>query len=155
MLPPVAIGVAILRHRLYDIDVIIRRTLVYGVLTACLAVLYFAAVIGLQGLVRLFGSQTRDPLVTVISTLAIAALFTPLRRLVQNGIDRRFYRRKYDAGQVLAAFGETVRNETNLEQLQAALLAAVRETVQPVHVSLWLQKTPASRSGVTAEGVRK
>jgi hypothetical protein len=141
MLPPLAIGVAILRYRLYAIDILIRRTLVYGVLTACLALVYFSTIVGLQSLVRAFSNQTRDPLVTVISTLVIAALFSPLRRRIQAGIDHRFYRRKYDAERVLASFGETMRNETDLERMTAQVLAVVGETVQPVHTSLWLRRT--------------
>lgn len=145
MLPPLAIGVAMLRYRLYAIDILIRRTLVYGVLTACLALVYFGAIVGLQSFVRAFSNQTRDPLVTAISTLVIAALFSPLRRYIQTGIDHRFYRRKYDAERVLAAFGETMRNETDLERMAAQVLAVVGETMHPLHVSLWLLKAQPAR----------
>ncbi len=139
MLPPLTIGIAILRYRLYDIDVLIRRTLVYSVLSALLALVYFGGVVGLQNiLVRLTG-QTQSQLVTVVSTLAIAALFAPLRRRVQDAIDRRFYRKKYDAAKVIAEFAATCRDETDLDKLTASLIAVVQETMQPEHVSLWLR----------------
>jgi hypothetical protein len=140
ILPPLTIGVAILRHRLYDIDLLIRRTLVYSVLTICLALVYFGSVIGLQSLVPTFNRPARHPLVTVISTLAIAALFTPLRRRIQESIDRRFYRRKYDAEQILAAFRTMLRSEVNLDSLTGELLRVVKETMQPAHASVWLRK---------------
>jgi hypothetical protein len=146
LLPPLTIGVAILRYRLYAIDVLIRRTLVYGVLTACLALIYFSSVVGLQSLVPTFSRQAPHPFVTVLSTLAIAALFTPLRRLVQASIDRRFYRRHYDAEQILASFRTTVRNETDLNRLCAVLATVIQETLQPASLRLWLkpeQKHPA------------
>jgi hypothetical protein len=136
------VGVAILRHRLYDIDVIIRRTLVYGTLTAILAAIYFGAVVGAQAVVQALTGQTgQQPVFIVASTLLVAALFDPLRRLMRTTIDRRFYRRKFDAAKTLAAFGTTLRTETDLAQLSAQLVAVVQETMEPAHVSLWL-RTP-------------
>jgi hypothetical protein len=137
---PVTVGIAVLRYRLYDIDVLINRTLVYGTLTVLLALVYFGLVIGLGSLVRLFtGQLSQSPVVIVASTLVIAALFHPLRRRLQVIIDRRFYRRKYDATRILAAFSVTLRNEVDLNQLREELVAVVQETMQPSHVSLWLR----------------
>ncbi|HXZ06090.1 MAG TPA: hypothetical protein VEH81_14750 [Ktedonobacteraceae bacterium] len=137
----IGIGLAILRHRLWEIDIIINRTLVYGTLTILLALVYFGLVAGLGTLVRLFAGQAmQSPIVIVASTLAIAALFQPLRRRLQNIIDRRFYRRKYDAAQVVETFSATLRNEVDLSQLREHLIAVVQDTMQPSHVSLWLRK---------------
>lgn len=137
---PVVTGLAILRHRLFDIDVIIRRTLVYGTLTVLLAGLYLGLVIGVGGLVRAaFGLSEQEPLTIVASTLAVVALAQPLRRGIQTTIDRRFYRRKYDSARTLAAFGATLRVETDLVALSERLVMAVQETMQPEHISLWLR----------------
>ena len=135
----VAVGIAVIRYRLYDIDVVIRKTLLYAVLTALLALVYFGSVILLQ---QLFGALTgikQSTLAVVISTLAIAALFTPLRHRLQDGIDRRFFRKKYDAQQVLAQFALTARDETDLDALTGELARVVQETLQPEHVSVWLR----------------
>jgi len=135
------VGIAILRYRLYDIDIIINRTLVYGSLTVSLAFVYFGGVATTQTLFRAITGQERPPqLAVVISTLAIAALFDPLRRRIQNAIDRRFYRRKYDAAKTLEAFSTKLRDETDLDELSGDLVRVVRETVQPEHVTLWLRE---------------
>jgi hypothetical protein len=139
MLIPLSIGFAILRYRLWDIDVVIRRTLVYSVLTVLLALMYFSTVILLQPLFTKLTGQEESTVAIVLSTLLIAALFSPLRRRIQQLIDRRFFRQRYDAQQVLAAFGATIRNETDPDQLTAELLRVVEETMQPEHVSLWLR----------------
>jgi hypothetical protein len=137
---PLSFGFAMLRYRLWDIDVLINRTLVYGTLTASLALVYVGLIIGLQSLVHLLtGTISEQPLVIVASTLAIAALFGPLGQRIQRIIDRRFYRSKYDAARTLAAFSATLRQEVDLEQLQEDLVVVVQETMQPAHVSLWLR----------------
>jgi hypothetical protein len=138
---PLLLAIAILRYRLWDIDLLINRALVYGSLTATLALAYFASVVVLQGLVRLLTGQSQSPVVTVVSTLAIAALFVPVRRWVQGFIDRRFYRRKYDAAQTLAEFSNSVRHEVELGRLAERLTEVVEETLQPESVSLWLRAT--------------
>ena len=140
LLIPISIAIAILRSRLYDIDVVINRTLVYGTLTLSLAAVYAGLIIGLESLVGFFTRQGAQPLVIVVSTLAIAALFQPLRGRIQQVIDRRFYRSRYDATRTLAAFSATLRNEVDLNQLREQLLAVVQETMQPAHVSLWLRQ---------------
>jgi len=135
---PIAIGIAILRYRLYDIDFIIRKTLQYALLTGLLALVYFGSVILLQSITeKLFGEQS--PLVIVLSTLGIAALFNPLRTSIQNFIDRRFYRKKYDAEHALAQFAITTRNGVDMDQLNSALLTIVEETMQPENVTLMLK----------------
>ncbi len=139
---PLALGIAILRHRLFDIDVIINRALVYGVLTALLASLYFSGIIGAQTLVNVFTVRPKQesPVVIVLTTLVIAALFQPLRSRIQGFIDHRFYRRKYDAARTLAQFGQSLRTDLELGALTDHLVTVVDETMRPAHVSLWLRR---------------
>ncbi|HYB01724.1 MAG TPA: hypothetical protein VED37_16010 [Ktedonobacteraceae bacterium] len=144
LLIPLSFGFSILRYRLYDIDLLINRTLVYSALTILLALVYFGLIFGLQYLLRGIISQNNDVAI-VISTLAIAALFQPLRHRIQRIIDRRFYRRKYDAAKVVEAFSATLRNEVDLNQLSEHLIAVVQDTMQPAHVSLWLRKSGKER----------
>jgi hypothetical protein len=151
VLIPAGMGVAILRYRLYDIDLVINRTLVYGALTVTLGLLYFGGVTAAQVLLRVLTGQEQQPqLVVVASTLVIAALFNPLRRRMQEFVDRRFYRSKYDARKVLEAFSTRLRDETDLVSLEAEITSAVRETLRPTHASLWLRE----RDGSSSEGVR-
>lgn len=138
---PISVGIAILRYRLFDIDLIIRRTLVYTVFSLILALIYFGCVVLLEQILQGISGEGQSQFVTVLSTLTIAALFTPLRRRVQAMIDRRFFRRKYDAEQVLATFMDTVRSETDLNKLTEHLVVVIEETLQPTRVSLWLRKT--------------
>jgi hypothetical protein len=143
-LVPIAVGFAVLRYRLYEIDLIINRALVYGSLTAMLAGVYLCAVVVLQYLFRALTGQ-ESQLGSVEATMAIAALFNPLRRRIQALDDRRFYRKKYDARKTLKEFGAKLRDETDLEELNADLLSVIRATMQPEHVSLWLK--PPDDSG--------
>jgi hypothetical protein len=137
---PISVGIAILRYRLYEIDILINRTLVYGSLTATLALVYFGGVATTQTIFRLLTGQEEQPQLTVVvSTLLIAALFNPLRRRIQGFIDRSFYRRKYDAAKTLESFSAKLRDETDLKALSEDLTSVVRETMQPSHVSLWLR----------------
>jgi hypothetical protein len=148
---PFAFGIAILRYHLWDIDLVINRTLVYGSLTAMLALVYVGGVTSTEALFRTLTSQERQPqLAIVVSTLVIAALFNPLRRSIQSFIDRSFYRRKYDARKTLETFSAQLRDETNLDALGDDLVGVVRETMQPAHVSLWLRPDTDSKSRQTS-----
>jgi hypothetical protein len=149
-LVPIAVGIAVLKYRLYEIDIIINRALVYGSLTATSVALYLGGVVLLQRLFVLLTGQ-RSTLAVVASTLLIAALFNPLRRRIQSFVDRRFYRRKYDASKTLEAFSAKLRNETDLGALNTELVAVVRETMQPAHVSLWLRPDAAPRGSEGTE----
>jgi hypothetical protein len=143
---PFSFGIAILRYHLWDIDLVINRTLVYGSVTAMLSLVYFGGVAATEALFRTLTGQERQPqLAIVVSTLIIAALFSPLRRRIQSFIDRRFYRRKYDARKTLEAFSAKLRNETDLDALSDDLVGVVRETMQPVQVALWLHPDPAPK----------
>jgi hypothetical protein len=137
LLGPFYVGMAITRSRLWSIDLIIRRTLIYGLLTATLLVVYLVLVFGGQSLLASLLGPSND-VVLIISTLIVAALFQPLRRRVQQMVDRRFYRSRYDATQILADFGETLRQEVDLDQLCTHMLAVVQQTMQPSSLSLWL-----------------
>jgi hypothetical protein len=141
---PIAVSVAISRYRLYQIDTLINRTLVYGSLTVLLAAVYVGSVVGLQGALRALTGQ-KSQLALVASTLFIAALFSPLRQRIQSFIDRRFYRRNYDARKTLQTFSATLRDETDLDAVSDDLVEVVRETMQPAHVSLWLRPDTASK----------
>lgn len=144
LLIPISIAIAILRSRLYDIDVLINRTLVYGSLTAILALIYIGGVVGVQAIVNTFArewSSNPSPILIVVTTLVVAALFQPLRRRLQHVIDRRFYRSKYDAAHTLAIFSATLRQEVDLSDLREHLLLVVQQTMEPTNVSLWLRST--------------
>jgi hypothetical protein len=146
LLIPLSFAFAILRYRLWDIDALINKALVYGLLTGLLGALYAGLILGLESLAGLFGgTAAQNPVVLVISTLAIAALFLPLRRRIQSFIDRRFYRKRYDAEKTLGAFSAALKNEVDLEQIRELLMAVVQPTMQPAHVSLWL-RPPERRS---------
>ncbi len=153
---PIATGIAILRYRLYDIDRIINRTLVYGALTAMLVAVYVGGVTATQAIFRALTGQEQQPqLAVVVSTLVIAALFMPLRRRIQAFIDRRFYRRKYDARKTLEAYSARLREETDLEALSDDLVEVVKETMQPSHISLWLPPDPALKDKKHRAAVRE
>jgi heme/copper-type cytochrome/quinol oxidase subunit 2 len=153
---PVATGIAILRYRLYDIDRIINRTLVYGSLTVMLALLYFGGVSAIQALFGALTGQEKQPqLAIVVSTLVIAALFNPLRRRIKSFIDRSFYRSKYDAAKTLEAFSAKLRDETDLDALSDDLTSVVSETMQPAHVSLWLHSDPALKDKKKRAAIRE
>jgi len=144
---PLSLDIAVLRYRLYDIDVVINRTLVYGSLTVMLGLVYFGSVASLQYAFRLLtGHGQQQQLVIVVSTLAIAALFNPLRWRIQSYVDRRFYRRKYDARKTLEAFSTRLKAQTDLETINYELVGAVKETMQPAHISLWLRPDTGSKS---------
>jgi hypothetical protein len=151
LLIPLSIGVAIIHDRLWDIDIVIRRTLVYGILTASLALVYFGSVAIVQAVFHALTDQEDLPQLTiVVSTLVIAALFNPLRRRIKSFIDRRFYRRKYDARKTLEAFAATLNQETDLDALSDDLVTVVRGTMQPAHVSLWLRPETDAQNGQIA-----
>jgi hypothetical protein len=147
---PIGVGIAVMRYRLLDIDVVINRALVYGSLAAILALVYSGGVTAIQALfTALTGQEEQPQLAIVVSTLLIAALFTPLRRRIPSFIDRRFYRRKYDAAKTLEAFSAKLRDETDLDALSDDLVGVVRETMQPAHVFLWLRPDKASKGQYT------
>jgi hypothetical protein len=153
---PVSAGIAILRYRLYDIDLLINRTLVYGALTAMLVLVYFSGVATTQAMFRALTGQEQQPqLAIVVSTLVIAALFNPLRRRIQSFIDRSFYRNKYDAAKTLEGFSMKLRDETDLNALSDVLVRVVRQTMQPAHVSLWLHPDPALKDKKKRAAIRE
>jgi hypothetical protein len=151
---PTAFAISILRERLFDIDVILNRSLVYGALSLVLAVGYFAAVVVLQALFRTVTGEQRSQLATVLSTLAIAAAFSPLRQGLQRDVDRRFFRRKYDAVRTLAAFSATMRDEVDLNALTQRLVSVVHETMEPSEAWLWLPRAeqPPAREAPPSGG---
>jgi hypothetical protein len=142
---PCAIGIAMLRHRLYDIDVIINRALVYGALTVTLAVIYIAGVLGVGAIVRVLSGQDRSSLAVAVSTLVVAGLFAPLRVRIQAGIDRRFYRRRYDGQQALMDFAVRVRGHVDLQSVHREVVATVGSTVQPASVFVWVRPPARAR----------
>jgi len=149
---PLSLGVAMLRYRLWEIDTLINKALVYGLLSGLLAALYAGLILGLESLVGPVTGQEAQPVVIVVSTLVIAALFQPLRRRLQQLVDRRFYRHKYDAEKTLAAFSATLRNQVDLKQIREQLLAVVQETMQPASLSLWICPVkPQAAEGGTRE----
>jgi small-conductance mechanosensitive channel len=137
---PVAIAIAILKHRLYDIDLIINRTLVYGALTVLLALVYVAGVLGIGGVARALTASGSNSVAVAASTLIVAAVFRPARARIQGFIDRRFYRRKYDASKTLETFSTKLRDEVDLDALTAELVAVTSDVMRPRHVSLWLRQ---------------
>jgi hypothetical protein len=153
LLIPLSMGFAIMHYRLYDIDFIVNRTLVYGALTAMLGLVFFGGVTVLQAALRMLTGQGSQ-LAVVASTLAIAAVFEPLRRRIQHVVERHFYRRRYDAAKTLRSFGAKLRDETDLDALSDDLVEVVRETMQPAHVSLWLRPDPTLKRDGESEGLR-
>ena len=152
LLIPLSVGFAILRYRLWDIDVLINRTLVYSSLSVILALIYAGSVFGMQLLFQALTGRSSSQLIIIVSTLVIAALFQPLRHRIQQVIDRRFYRRKYDAAKTLNAFSTTLQGELDLAQLHEQLVAVVQETMQPSHISLWLSKPKQTTEHLKDEG---
>jgi hypothetical protein len=146
---PIGLGISLLRYKMFDVDAVIRRTALYTVVTTLLAAIYFGLVVVLQRVITPFTGDSE--IVVVLSTLLIAAIFLPLRRRVQEFIDRRFYRRKYDAEKVLAGFAATARDETDLDRLTAELLQVIQETMEPEHISIWLRE-PAEMEGESRNG---
>jgi hypothetical protein len=149
LLFPISFAIAVLRYRLWDIDIIIRRTLIYAALSGILVLIYLSSIVLLQQVLSIFTRASQ--LAVVISTLATAALFTPLRRRIQNSIDRRFYRNRYDAEKILASFSASLRDQVDLDQLQDRLLVVIEDSVQPEMVSLWLKEPEFATGGVDGE----
>ena len=146
LLIPITLAVAILRYKLWDIDLIIRRTLIYGALSASLALIYLGGVVLMQSVLSALTGESRSEIVTVVTTLVIAALFTPLRKRIQHDIDRRFYRRKYNAEQALSAFAAQARQVTDLDELTGHVVGVVEQTIQPQHVSLWINPSNGNKA---------